>query len=210
MVPGRCLAVFGLSLFLLFFRPLEGSLKVTFLDVGQGDCACIQQESGSCYLIDGGSSSVSKAGQYRILPFLKEQGIRRIEGIFVSHMDEDHVNGIMELLEMSRDRKTGLKIDRLFLSECKETQEQREKLEKAGEEAGCQIFYIKKGSTVKKGKLNITCLSPERDNMESNEDPRPFWQKQRAAPFCLQGILREWGKSSFYLYAEKQGSPVIS
>ena len=105
----------GLSLFLLFFRPLEGSLKVTFLDVGQGDCACIQQEPGRCYLIDGGSSSVSKAGQYRILPFLKEQGIRQIDGIFVSHMDEDHVNGIMELLEMSRDRKTGLKIDRLFL-----------------------------------------------------------------------------------------------
>ena len=161
-------------------------------------------------LIDGGSSSVSKAGQYRILPFLKEQGIRRIEGIFVSHMDEDHVNGIMELLEMSRDRKTGLKIARLFLSECKETQEQREKLEKAGEEAGCQIFYIKKGSTVKNGKLNITCLSPERDNMESNEGSQALLAEAEGCSFLFTGDIEGMGKSSFYLYAEKQGSPVIS
>ena len=203
--PAGALAVFGLSLFLLFFRPLEGSLKVTFLDVGQGDCACIQQESGSCYLIDGGSSSVSKAGQYRILPFLKEQGIRRIEGIFVSHMDEDHVNGIMELLEMSRDRKTGLKIARLFLSECKETQEQREKLEKAGEEAGCQIFYIKKGSTVKKGKLNITCLSPERDNMESNEGSQALLAEAEGCSFLFTGDIEGMGEEQLLSVCREAG-----
>ena len=203
--PAGAMAVFGLSLFLLFFRPLEGSLKVTFLDVGQGDCACIQQESGSCYLIDGGSSSVSKAGQYRILPFLKEQGIRRIEGIFVSHMDEDHVNGIMELLEMSRDRKTGLKIARLFLSECKETQEQREKLEKAGEEAGCQIFYIKKGSTVKKGKLNITCLSPERDNMESNEGSQALLAEAEGCSFLFTGDIEGMGEEQLLSVCREAG-----
>lgn len=192
--PAGAAAAMGLGLFLLFFRPMEGSLKVTFLDVGQGDCACIQQESGSCYLIDGGSSSVSKAGQYRILPFLKEEGIRRINGIFVSHMDEDHVNGVMELLEMSRDRKTGLKIDRLFLSECEETQEQSRKLEKAGEEAGCQIFYIKKGSTVKNGKLKVTCLCPEENNMESNAGSQVLLAETENSSFLFTGDVEGLGE----------------
>lgn len=167
--PAGGAAALGVGILLLFLCPGEGSVKITFLDVGQGDCACIQQGTQSCYLIDGGSSSVSKTGQYRILPFLKEQGIRKVDGIFVSHMDEDHVNGILQLLEMSAERETGLKIKGLFLSKCEETQKQRENLEMAGKKAGCRIFYIKKGSTVKTGRLKITCLSPDNENMESNE-----------------------------------------
>lgn len=162
------IGILGLGLFFLTMRPMEGRLKVTFLDVGQGDCACIQEQRGSCFLIDGGSSSVSKAGQYRILPFLKEQGIRRVKGIFVSHMDEDHINGILELLEMSAERKTGLVIDRLFLSKCTETQEQRERLEETGRKAGCEIFYIQTGNIIEEGNLKLTCLAPKDENMGSN------------------------------------------
>ena len=154
------------ALGLLFLRLPEGSLKVTFLDVGQGDCICIQQGREVCYIIDGGSSSVSRVGQYRILPFLKEQGISTVDGIFVSHMDEDHINGILELLKMITEKKTGLKIERLFLSRCKETEEQREQLEDAGEKADCEIYYIKRGSEISSGNLKITCLSPEDQNME--------------------------------------------
>ncbi len=203
--PAGSLAAVGLGLFLLFSRPLEGSLKVTFLDVGQGDCACIQQEPGRCYLIDGGSSSISKAGQYRILPFLREQGIRRIDGIFVSHMDEDHVNGIMELLEMSRDRRTGLKIDRLFLSECKETEEQREKLERAGKETECRIFYIKKGSVVKNGNLKITCLSPEKENMESNEGSQVLLAEAEGFSFLFTGDIEGMGERQLLSACRERG-----
>ena len=88
----------------------QGGVQVTVLDVGQGDCACIQQGKDVCYIIDGGSSTISRAGQYRILPFLKEQGIRTVDGIFVSHMDEDHVNGILEILEMIKERNSQLDI----------------------------------------------------------------------------------------------------
>ena len=84
--------LYGIAVLLLLIPIPKGSLELTFLDVGQGDCACIQTASGTCYLIDGGSTTVSKVGKYRILPFLKASGIRRLQGIFVSHMDQDHVN----------------------------------------------------------------------------------------------------------------------
>ena len=57
------LAAMTAALCLLFLRFPEGRLKVTFLDVGQGDCACIQQGKDVCYIIDGGSSTISRAGQ---------------------------------------------------------------------------------------------------------------------------------------------------
>ena len=45
-------------------------LTVTMLDVGQGDGIFMETESGTRFLIDGGSSDVNQVGRYRIQPFL--------------------------------------------------------------------------------------------------------------------------------------------
>ena len=75
------------------------NLQITFLDVGQGDGICMELPDGRVYLMDGGSSDVSKVGNYRLVPFLKAKGIRKIDAVFLSHGDADHINGIAELLE---------------------------------------------------------------------------------------------------------------
>ena len=161
--------LYGIAVLLLLIPIPKGSLELTFLDVGQGDCACVQTASGSCYLIDGGSTTVSKVGKYRILPFLKASGIRRLQGIFVSHMDQDHVNGIQELLEMVKTKETQLKVERLFLSQCAGTTEELEKLENLGKQAGCQVVYIQKGSKIRDKDLLIECLGPGQIYEDSNE-----------------------------------------
>src|SRR5699024_11066934 len=196
------LAAMTAALCLLFLRFPEGRLKVTFLDVGQGDCACIQQGKDVCYIIDGGSSTISRAGQYRILPFLKEQGIRTVDGIFVSHMDEDHVNGILEILEMIKERKTGLKVERLFLSKCKETREQREQLEEAGKKAGCEIYYIEKGSEISSGNLKITCLSPENQEMGSNEGSQALYIEMEECALLFTGDIEGEGEEDMISLCE--------
>lgn len=89
--------------------------EITMLDVGQGDCILIRNGNGNVYLSDCGSSSVSQVGKYRLLPFLKQNGYGRIQGIFLSHLDQDHMNGIMELLEMAQEEN--IKIQYLFLPE---------------------------------------------------------------------------------------------
>lgn len=186
--------VLGVGIVLLFIRFPEGELKVTFLDVGQGDCACIQKGRESCYLIDGGSSSVSKAGQYRILPFLKEQGIRKVDGIFLSHMDEDHINGILELLEMTAKRETGLKIQRIFLSRSRETEETQQRIKEAGEKAGCEVLYIGRGDRIRDGKLEMTCLSPKNENMESNEGSQVIWAEMEEFSLLFTGDVEGRGE----------------
>ena len=69
------------------------------LDVGQGDCLFWELPDGTTFLSDGGSTSVSDVGNYRIVPFLKSRGVHKIDYLLISHMDQDHINGIKEVLE---------------------------------------------------------------------------------------------------------------
>ena len=70
--------------------------RVTFLDVGQGDGIVVETGQGA-YLFDCGSTSRRKIGEYVLKPYLKSRGIQSLRGVFVSHPDEDHMNGILEL-----------------------------------------------------------------------------------------------------------------
>lgn len=188
--------LYGMAVALLLFPFPKNSLKITFLDVGQGDCACIQTAKGSCYLIDGGSTTVSKVGKYRILPFLKASGVRKIQGIFVSHMDQDHVNGIQELLEMVKTKETQIKVERLFLSFCAGTKEELANLEKLGKQAGCQVIYIQKGSRIKDKDLCIECLGPEEIYEDSNESSQVLHVSQGDVDVLFTGDVEGKGEEA--------------
>ena len=71
--------------------------EVWFLDVGQGDCICILEESGATYVIDCGSTSKQSVGERILIPFLKYNGVREIDCVYLSHLDKDHISGIEEL-----------------------------------------------------------------------------------------------------------------
>lgn len=92
-------AVLVLAVLLLGVRVIRED-RITFLDVGQGDCICVQLSSGEVYLFDCGSISRSRIGERVLIPFLKYSGIRHVDGIFLSHPDADHENGLIELLAL--------------------------------------------------------------------------------------------------------------
>lgn len=77
--------------------PGPGSLKVAFLDVGQGDSILIQAPNGQTMLIDGGRS-ISLANTV-ILPKLKEWGASQVDVLVVTHPDADHISGLVGVLE---------------------------------------------------------------------------------------------------------------
>lgn len=97
----NCIAIFFFvtALLILFYKG-KVPFTVDMIDVGQGDCILIRQE-GINMLFDGGSSDISKVGEKRIYPLLRSYGIKKIDYIFISHSDNDHVNGIMELMDLT-------------------------------------------------------------------------------------------------------------
>lgn len=133
-------------------------LNVTFLDVGQGDCICIELPEGGAWLIDGGSSDISGVGEYRIEPFLKSQGIDTLEAVFLSHSDSDHTSGVVELLESGR-----IEIELLALpcAEQYSTEEGFGEILALAELRDIPILWLQAGMTWEHGAVEATCLHPE-------------------------------------------------
>ena len=159
---GRRLAAAGslLLLWILLFARAAPEFSITALDVGQGDCLVLQTGE-ACFLVDGGSSSENRVGQYRILPYLKQQGISRIEGIFITHPDQDHINGMLELLKAVGERQVQLSINCLLLPEWMRGKESEGELARAAGKAGIPIRYLKAGDRVRSGECAMEILWPE-------------------------------------------------
>ena len=98
----RAWSYIGLYLILCVYQynipNLSTSEIVYFIDVGQGDCSALKiKNSKSVVLIDTGGSKNYDVSNNKIIPFLKKQGINRIEKIIISHDDYDH-NGAKDSL----------------------------------------------------------------------------------------------------------------
>ena len=150
----------ALILSILFWRP-PIPCSITMLDVGQGDCILVEAEEKK-FLIDAGSSSKKKVGEYKIIPALKALGINRLDGIFVTHGDQDHISGIFELITFGEE-SGGIEIASLILPDVQEQEgESCQVLAEAAIDAGIEVRLIGEGDRVETGNLILTCLNPDK------------------------------------------------
>ena len=158
------MALAGFSLPTLFLlKPENRSLTITSLYVGQGDCHVICAD-GEAWLIDGGSSYTSPA-RSKILPYLKYAGIRKLSFIMVSHGDEDHMNGLAEVMAAD-----GLTVDELIVSAWDRGSGKTASLEQTALSHGIPVRSAAEGGTLTKGSLSFRILSPalSRPNEEND------------------------------------------
>ena len=100
-IPQRWL---GLILLLpLFFvnsaRPALGEMQVTVLDIGQG-LSVVVKTARHTLLYDAGPkyNEQSDAGGRIVVPYLRAEGIKQLDGFIVSHNDIDHSGGAPSVL----------------------------------------------------------------------------------------------------------------
>ncbi|MCD7826575.1 MAG: DNA internalization-related competence protein ComEC/Rec2 [Clostridiaceae bacterium] len=146
---------------MLLYRPAVQGLQVILLDVGQGDGILIRTEGGLNILVDGGSSDTSEVGKYRILPCLKYYGIRQIDYMLMTHEDEDHISGQLEL--MSAVKTSGVSVQCLLMPEpAKEaTGDNYVLMQQTAQKAGIPVRYITAGDKLQNGMLQLSFLHPE-------------------------------------------------
>ena len=78
------------------------TFEISQLYVDQGDCTLISYR-GKTYLIDtGGARFENKIAEKYLFPSLKLRGVSTIDGIFISHFDEDHAGNLNKILKNYR------------------------------------------------------------------------------------------------------------
>jgi competence protein ComEC len=81
-------------------RRTSREMRITFLDVGQGDAAVVEGPRGFVAVIDGGGTYDDSfdTGERVVEPFLRTRGIVRVDLVVLSHPHPDHLNGLFRVL----------------------------------------------------------------------------------------------------------------
>ena len=103
-----CCSVAGLCMALLagWVEPMLDDTRITMLDVGQGQSILLQTE-GRSYLLDCGGEDEQKTADL-ITETLLSQGISRLDGVILTHFDQDHSGALDYLLQR-------MEVEMLFL-----------------------------------------------------------------------------------------------
>lgn len=81
-------------------RPAEGDMTMAVLDVGQGLAVHVQTHSHDLLFDTGPAFSPDADSGSRVLvPYLRAAGIQRLDGLVVSHEDNDHAGGTDSVLQ---------------------------------------------------------------------------------------------------------------
>ena len=139
--------------------------KIYFIDVGQGDSTLIITENKKNILIDGGGNVTNKnydIGENILLPYLLDRGITKIDYLFVSHFDFDHVGGLYEIIDK-------LNVDNIVIPKNKNISEEEKEFTKKAKEKHIKICRLCQNDKIyidKNTKIDI--LSPLNEEIEEN------------------------------------------
>lgn len=190
----QSLVIWGMAVILILLPLPSEYFSMAFLDVGQGDAIFFRTPGGKTFLVDGGSSSQSQVGMYCILPYLKYYGIGHIDYMIMTHADEDHISGQMELLEQSG--SSGVRIRRLLLPE-PEAEKRKDHayqgLMKLANDCGTPVQYLYAGEYLQTEQLQIQCIHPVKN----------FVCESANAYSTTLSIY--WGETSFLLCGDLEG-----
>ncbi len=163
-----CCAAISLCFALLFswVEPLGDDLRVSVLDVGQGQCILLQS-GGKTYMVDCGGDSDTQAAD-TAAEYLLSQGIDTLNGIILTHYDADHAAGVEYLL-------TRVDTDALLLPAMADEAGIEERLKLL---TGERTSYITEDVVLSLGDATITVFASETENLGNESGICVLFQNQ--------------------------------
>ena len=135
---------------------LPGEARVTFLNVGQGDCALIQTSDNTSIMIDGGGTNVEdySVGDEVVIPYLISENIRKIDYAIISHFHDDHAEGIITLMK-------NYEVDNLIVPDVvMEDNSIKDYAYKIANDRGIDIIEVSDGDKLEIDNVILDVLSP--------------------------------------------------
>jgi len=204
------IAVWCTLTLLLIIKGNGRQLSLVFLDVGQGDAIFLETPNGTTVLVDCGSSSEKRMSEYVAEPFLRWAGVDHLDYLVLTHMDDDHINGLETLLA------SGVSVGTLLVSSA--TTEWLE-VERLCDNVGInknKVVKISKNDEIICDKVEIRCLYPGDEGGKAdseNEASVVLLVNYRDFSCLLTGDLEGEGEKrliSTIKQKEKQGDSEIT
>ncbi|WP_261384327.1 DNA internalization-related competence protein ComEC/Rec2 [Planococcus sp. CPCC 101016] len=180
------------------FPYLDPRLKLTFLDVGQGDSALIELPyRKAVYLIDSGGvlrfdteafrekKQPYEIGRQIVAPYLKGNGISSLDTFIISHPDADHAEGADEIFRL-------FSVDALHLTPGSASNTLMQQL--APDTAEAKLVFPALGSNWVVGETQFIYLSPKDAEYEGNNDSLVLLMKTGDYRVLFTGDLEAAGE----------------
>ncbi len=84
-------------------KPQNGEMRISFIDVGAGDCTLVELPDGKSVLIDGGNGSYNN--RLKILKKLNKCGIDKINYLFCTSAASKRCGGLAEIVKYKKTDK---------------------------------------------------------------------------------------------------------
>ena len=203
----RAAVIFGCMMpLMLLVNGWSPTLKVTMLDVGQGDCFLISLPSGEHILVDGGSSDVKNVGEYRLIPYLKACGIDTLDAVFLSHLDADHTSAVLELLKAQQKDTLSDTVDikQIIVPLLEDESDSKDKLVQLLNVASERCLMAKAGDKMAFSDLTVRVLWPDKSNVpkDSNEGSMVLFMEYQGMSMLFTGDVGEGAENAILEHLE--------
>jgi len=149
-----CLCI---SLAASYLEPRADGVRITVFDVGEGQSILIQSKD-KYYLVDCGGSSDDKTAEI-VTQSLLAQGVFRLDGLILTHYDDDHTGAVPGLLYQVR-------VESLYLPDIADSGNMKEYL---SDEYPKNICWIKDTHCFDQGENKLTVLAAPSNSTDENE-----------------------------------------
>lgn len=176
---------------------LNPSATVSFINVGQGDSVLIELPfRKAVYLIDTGGTIPFEKEKWEerdeeydvtkktVLPYLKGRGIRRVNGLILSHADMDHAGGTVFLLN-------NFLVETLYLPKNDNLSELETEIFESVEQKGIHKKYLRKGMQWGSDNSRFLVLHPSEKNTSVNNRSIVLWVNLHKTSFLLTGDIEK-------------------
>ncbi len=174
---------------IMVMQIIPKDLKVYFVDVNQGDSTFIVTPKGKTILIDGGGSSYTNVGKNTLLPYILDRGYTKIDIAIISHMDLDHCDGIIYLMDK-------IKIKTIIIGKQYEESDNYKRFVKLAKEKRIEVKIVEAGENINiERNVNLDILWPDSKNKISenaiNNNSLVFKLKYKKYSILFTGDIEE-------------------
>jgi competence protein ComEC len=133
-------------------------LKITMLDIGQGESIFIEFPNHKTMLIDGGGfyKNSLEVGKMVLAPFILSKSLGQIDYMVATHSDNDHISGLESILDI-------IKTDNIIVRNNTLEDKRINNLHEKAMALGANPIFLEANAPFNIGDVRLTLLHPDRN-----------------------------------------------